>query len=142
MYETALFFHFIGLALGVGGGAALAVVGIKSRDWPEAERLRIMEGVWPISYLTATGLVVLILSGLAMYGRWADSLAGTPGATLFGVKMACVAVVLIALGLIHMRTARARRAGTAPPEAQIAILGTVANLFGVAAVVLAVVIFG
>jgi uncharacterized membrane protein SirB2 len=141
MYETVLAFHFIGLAFGVGGGVVMLIMGASAARLPADEGRRLLERLRPVTLLIAVGILLLILSGFAMMPRWTTSFTGMRE-VWFITKMVFVAIIVISVGMMHMRMAQARRTGTAPPAGQMKAFSVIANLSGLAAIAIAVSIFG
>jgi len=105
MFDTLLFIHFIGIAIGAGTGVYLmALSRHAAHNLDQAEARTIMPGIVnTISAIGKLGLVLLIISGITM--------ALTMGKTVWtGLFMLKILLVLLLIGFIIVMNALARRA--------------------------------
>jgi hypothetical protein len=141
MYSALLFFHFIGLALGVGTGFATVVLGIATRDLSPAERAAFMLRAGAIGKNGSIGLLLLILTGIAMM-----VIRGVPetlawGGGAFHAKLGLVAVFAGLFGYLQVLVARAKREGGGPVMARIPGVSRVLLALSLAIVACAVLAF-
>jgi hypothetical protein len=141
MYSILLFFHFIGLALGVGTGFASLVLGIATKDLAPPDRAAFMLRASAIGKNGSIGLLLLILTGVSMM-----LMRGVPetfawGGGAFHAKLGLVVVFCGLYGYLQSLVARARKEGGGPTMAKIPRVSGPLLLIGVAIVACAVVAF-
>ncbi|MDO8647997.1 MAG: DUF2269 family protein [Candidatus Diapherotrites archaeon] len=104
LLEIFNFLHFIGLAWGVGGATAAAIISMKAEKNPEVAA-SLMKIIPALSKLIWAGLVLLIISGIAV-----TSLVKWPLDTnLLLIKHALV-VLIVAIGaLIFLRVKKMQK---------------------------------
>jgi uncharacterized membrane protein SirB2 len=133
-----LWLHFVALTMGVGCGIALSQIGPRLVAAAPAER----ETLWPlvktISAIAMAGLVLLLVSGPLML--WLKFDGGRGLGVWFIVKMALVAVIVVALGVVERAKAQLRR-GDESAGRVINITGPVIGLLSVAIIATAVLTF-
>lgn len=137
MNQILLILHLLGFGAGtasaVSNGVAAALAARSPENAPAYARVGDV-----VSRFGDVGLVLLWLTGLIMI--W--SVYGGPGVlpTLFWLKIAGVVALTLALGMVHMRKAQARR-GDASAARQIPVFGQITAALLVVVVVLAVLAF-
>jgi uncharacterized membrane protein len=139
MALTLIVIHFIAFCIGIGGGITNMVIGKQIGQAGEALQRNLGEVADIIGRLIAIAVILLWVTGISLiylsWGGW----SGLPG--LFWAKVAAVLVLSVCLLVIKRTVAQANRSGTAPEEAKITPLSLIANLSGLAALVLALVSF-
>lgn len=141
MYFILLFFHFIGLALGVGAGFANLTLGTATRDLSPAERVAFMlrasaigkNGSYGLLLLIATGVGMMVLRGVPQTLAW--------GGGAFHAKLALVVVFSGLFGYLQSLVARARRERGGPAMAKIPRVSRILLLISIAIVACAVIAF-
>lgn len=105
--DLLLWAHFVGLALGMGGGLAMSQVGPRLTAAAPGDR----DAWWPLaasfSRLSGIGLLLLLITGPLLL--WLKYGGGAGLGVGFMVKMALVAVAVVAIGLSQWGLARLRR---------------------------------
>lgn len=138
MKETMLILHFIGLAMGVGTGFAMMFLGIAASKMEQTEAQKFMQKTMVLSNMGKIGLVILIASGFGVMGdRWA---AFTDN-IYFWIKMGCVALLAILIGLMDVQMRKVRK-GDAKAMQRIGAMGRVTLPVGIIIVIMAVLTFG
>jgi putative membrane protein len=107
LVNLLMWLHFVGIGLAVGGGIALAQTGPKLVAAPLDRRTELWSFETFFSRLGAAGVLILLVTGPLMV--WLKF--GGPGGftTWFWVKMAFVALAVIAVGLHEWAGARFKR---------------------------------
>ena len=136
--DVLLFLHFFGLMMGAGGGFGSAIVMRTAAARAPAEA-GALHSVGPtLARFAATGVVVMLATGLALvflkYGGFADL------PWLFWVKMGFVLTLLIATGLIEASYAAIKR-GNAKAAARLPVFGPMAGASSFLATLFAVFAF-
>ena len=121
MLEVAKFLHFVGLALGIGGGLANLFLGLRASRAATPEAAETLRAMAPTHARVATaGLALLWLSGLYLLA-WGGLNALTIPA--FQAKMIFV-LLLTGVSVLARRTARqAVKAGQKPKTGRIRVMG-------------------
>lgn len=133
-----LWLHFIGVAMALGGGMALAVTGPQFMA-NVAEYPDLMWGVeLAISRLGSLGLVVLLVTGPLMVWLRFGGTAALNG--WFWLKMVFVAIAAVSVGMHHVTSKRFRRGNPAALGAM-ALSGRIAGFSMLAVVFCAVFAF-
>ena len=127
MYAALLFFHFVGIALGVGTGFAFLRLGGVIRSLPPGERFSFFERVSVLGKNGSIGLALLILTGLGMMALrgFADTMAWGGGA--LHAKLGLVVLLSGAVGYQQVVTKRVKKENGGPsmallPKLSLAIL--------------------
>jgi hypothetical protein len=131
MNGTMLVLHFIGLATVVGAGFAQGMVARMMRSPPNAELVKAL-GV--LRNTTGMGLIVLWISGPALVWSKYGGFANLP--TAFSIKLVFVVLLTISFLIAFVEERRSGLPKLAPK------LGPLTGLFGLGAIILAVVAFG
>ena len=133
-----LWLHFIGIGLAVGGGVALSQVGPRLVAAPPEARGDLWAFETFFGRLGAAGIAILLITGPLML--WLKF--GGPGGLgrWFWVKMALVAIAVVAVGLHEWAGARFKR-GDARAVPLMFLGGRLAGLAIVLAMLSAVVTF-
>jgi uncharacterized membrane protein len=141
MYQTLLFLHFIGLALGVGTGFAQITLGIANRNLSPEERGQFFRRTEALGKNGSIGLALLILTGLGMsfMRTWPAVLQW--GGPAFHAKLTLVVLFIGVFGYLQMLVRRARREGGGPALATIPKVSRVLLLMAIAIVLCAVIAF-
>lgn len=138
MTQTLAFLHYLGLMLGAAGGFASSVIMRRAAGLPPDEARPLRELGPVLANMSAAGLALLWLTGLALlWLAW-----GGPGdmSVWFWVKMAFVVALTLVIGLIHHAYADIRRGNTAA-AARLPLLGPLAGVCSILAVLFAVIAF-
>ena len=141
LYTILKFFHFIGLALGVGTSFAMATLGASSKELTPAERTQFMLRAQALRKNGSIGLGLLILSGLAMF-----ILRGPREVLAFGggalhLNLTLVVILVGVFGYAQSINKKVREAGGGPLMAKLPKLGAVLLLLSIAIVAAAVAAF-
>jgi uncharacterized membrane protein len=136
--DVLLFLHFFGLMMGAGGGFGSAIVMRTAATRPPAEA-GALHSVGPtLARFAATGVVVMLASGLGLVFLKYGGFAGLPW--LFWVKMGFVATLLLATGMIEATYAAIKR-GDTKAAARLPVLGPLAGMSSFLATLFAVFAF-
>ena len=130
--------HFLSFSIGIGGGVANMLIGIRSRG-AAAETIPILRGLQKTIGRIAFGAVLLLwLTGLAMV--YANGGSGGLG-TAFWLKMLAVVVLTAASAMAQYMTMTAAKRDPAVMGPQMAKLGMTASGAAILALILAVIAF-
>lgn len=137
--DILLILHFIGLALGFAGGIASGL-SMRLAGAAKPEGAAALRQIPPIAAkISATGLVLLWLTGLALvYTRW-NGFGALPA--LFWVKFAFVLALTALVGVVEATHARLKRTGDAALRGRLARLGPLSGLAALGALIFAVLAF-
>ena len=139
MTHLLVFLHLVGLMLGAGGGFASSAIMRKANTMPP-DQAATVRGLGPmLANVAGTGLVVLWLTGLILIWQEWGGLGNLPGA--FWIKFLFVLILTAATGLIHRVYAEIRRGRTEQAE-RLPVLGPIAGISSLLAVLFAVIAFG
>ena len=141
MYTTLLVLHFVGLALGVGTSFAFLTLGLAVRSLPPAERAAFMLRAFALSKNGSIGLLLLLVSGVAMLAVRGVGPTFALAGPLFHLKLTLVAVMLGPFGYLQVLMKRAKQQGGGPLMARIPKVGQVMLLLGLAVIVTATLAF-
>jgi len=99
MFDTLLFIHFIGIAIGAGTGIyMMAISRHATRNLDQAEARTLMPGIAnTISGVGKLGLILLILSGITMVSLMGKSV----WTGIFLTKLALVALLIVFLAVMN-----------------------------------------
>jgi uncharacterized membrane protein len=141
LYTLLKFFHFIGLALGVGTSFAMLTLGASTRELSPEERAKFMLRAGALSKNGSIGLALLILTGLAMF-----ILRGPREVLAFGggalhLKLTLVVILCGFFGYLQVVNKKVRLAGGGPLMAKLPKLGLIMLLLSVGVVASAVAAF-
>jgi hypothetical protein len=141
MYTVLLFFHFIGLALGVGTGFATLVLGLATRDLSPPDRTTFMLRASTVGKNGSVGLLLLIVTGLGLM-----AVRGVPetlawGGGAFHAKLGLVVVFSLLFGFLQSLVAKAKRDGGGPAMTKIPTVSRIMLAMSIAIVACAVVAF-
>jgi uncharacterized membrane protein len=140
-YLVLLMLHFVGLALGVGASFASFTLRRASANLPEPERASFMLRALRVSKNGSYGLLLLLVSGLAMFFMRGPSAVMTMGGPAFHAKLTLVVILCGVVGYSQALGKRARTAGGGPALAKLAAASNAILLLGVAIVIAAVLAF-
>ena len=138
MHDIMLILHFIGLAMGLGTSFGFMFLGIASGKMGKEDRIKFQLKSMALSRMGHIGLVLLIISGIALMTPYWSILPSSP------VLIAKLVLVLVLAALIGIITSIGKKAQQGDSEAhfrKIEPLGKIALLTGVMIVVLAVYFF-
>lgn len=138
MRDIMLILHFIGLAMGLGTSFGFMFLGIAGGKMEKEERIKFQLNSMALSRMGQIGLILLIISGVALMPPFWSMLPSSP------VLIAKLVLVLVLSALVGIIAPIAKKAHQGEAEAQlkkIEPLGKIALLVGVAIVVLAVYFF-
>jgi len=119
IYLATKMIHFMGLALGVGASFAALTVRRASADLEPAERSKFLLRTLALSKNGSYGLLVLLLSGLALFLMRGPSAVMAAGGAAFHAKLT---FVVILCGLVGYSQALGKRARETGGELQLAKL--------------------
>ena len=138
MSDILLALHLVGLMLGAGGGFGSAVTARVAAGRPP-EQAAVLRSLGPdLARLSTAGLVVMLLTGLALVFAKYGGFAGLPG--LFWVKMLFVLTLTLAAIALEVTFAQVK-GGDAKAAARVPALGPVAGISSMLAVIFAVFAF-
>lgn len=141
LYTLIKFFHFIGLALGVGTSFAMLTLGASTSDLSPEERSKFMLRASALRKNGSYGLALLILTGLAMFIlRGPREMLAFGGGALH-LKLTLVVVLCGFFGYVQVLSKKVREAGGGPLMAKVRTLSMVMLLLSVAIVASAVAAF-
>lgn len=138
MRDIMLILHFIGLAMGLGTSFGFMFLGIAHGKMEKQDRIKFQLKSLALSRMGHIGIVLLIISGVALMIPYWSVLPASP------VLIAKLVLVLVLAALIGIITSIGKKAQQGNTEAQlkkIEPLGKIALLTGVTVVVLAVYFF-
>lgn len=141
MYETLLFLHFIGLALGVGTGFANLALGMALKDLPPEERTKAALRNLVLAKNGSYGLLLLLLSGIGMTLLRGVSATFAWGGGAFHAKLTLVVIMIGVLGYMQALIARAKRENGGPALAKLPQVGKIMLPLGIGVVLAAVIAF-
>jgi len=141
MYYVLLFFHFLGLALGVGTGFAQFTLGLSTRSLAPAERTAFMLRAAVLARNGSIGLLLLILTGVGMMLVRGVTETFQWGGGAFHAKLALVVFFSGLYGYLQSLIARAKREGGGPAMAKIPRLSPVLLVSSLAIMACAIVAF-
>jgi hypothetical protein len=141
VYTTLLFFHFIGLAMGVGTGFANLALGMTMKDLPPEERPKVAIRNLVLARNGSIGLLLLLLSGIGMTLTRGLAATFAWGGPAFHVKLTLVVLMIGSLGYMQMLIARVKRENGGPALAKLPVIGRVMFFLGISTVLAAVIAF-
>src|SRR5262245_46705731 len=141
MYEALLFFHFVGLALGVGTGFAMMRLGIATKDLSPEEKGKFFGRASALGKNGSLGLALLILSGVGLVLVRGVSATLAWGGVPFYIKLALVCVMAALTGYMHSLARKLPTADGPVAMATLGKLGRVSLPIGLTIVALAVLAF-
>lgn len=141
MLDLWLILHFIGLALGVGSGFAMMTLGLSTKDMTPADRGAFMRRTSVISKNSSVGLLLLIVSGIALLLTRGVDVVMAWGGPMFHVKLTLVAILIGVFGYMQVLMRKSRSADGAAAAARLPVVGRVMLLLGVSIVICAVLAF-
>ncbi len=138
MTDLLLALHFLGLMMGAGGGfgSMLAMRDLATRPPEQQGAIRSLGPRY--ARLSAIGLVLMWATGLALVFLKYDGFAALP--TMFWVKFAFVLTLTLATGVMEMTYAQIKR-GNVAAAARLPLIGPIAGLSSLLAVLFAVLAF-
>lgn len=139
MLEILKFIHFVGMAVGIGGGLANLLAGMGLASVPPEARPLVGAFRANLGKLATGGLVLLWLTGLTLI--WQSEAASLWTNPTFQLKLVAV-IILSGLSVIaNLAAIRAKRTGTPPDAQRMKKLGVASQLAVWVAVLFAVVTF-
>lgn len=139
-YLVLLMLHFVGLAVGVGASFASFTLRRAAAALPEAERVSFALRALSVGKNGSYGLLLLLLSGLAMFFmRGPSAIMAIGGA--FHAKLTLVVILCGVVGYSQALGKRAREAGGGPALVRLAAVSNAILLLGVGIVICAVIAF-
>ena len=100
MRDTMLFFHFLGLILGMGAGFAGIFISVYNKSLPPEEMPKFMLKLRSLGYMGLTGITLLILSGGALATPYWSIIGSMP---YFIIKLLLVAILLTIIIIMDVR---------------------------------------
>lgn len=144
MLDFWLIIHFIGLTLGVGTGFAMMTLGLSAKDMPPADRGAFMRRATVLSKNGSIGLLLLIVSGVALILTRGVDVVMAWGGPMFHVKLTLVAILIGVFGYMQVLLRHSRStdpAVAAAAGARLNVVSKVMLLLGVSIVITAVLAF-
>ena len=138
MRQAMLFFHFVGLIMGMGAGFASLFIGISNKHLPKEEARPFMLKLRALGYMGLTGLIILIISGGYLATPYWSSLGSMP---FFIAKLTWVVVLLILAIIMDRRWRGALKNNGGPDLAALPKLGRLALPVGILILLFAVLQF-
>lgn len=140
-YLVLLMLHFLGLAVGVGASFALFTLRRASATLPDAERTGFMLRALSVAKNGSYGLLLLVVSGLAMFFMRGPATVMAIGGPAFHAKLTLVVILCGLVGYSQALGKRARKAGGGPALGTLPAVSNAILAVGVATVVAAVIAF-
>jgi len=140
-YLALLMLHFLGLAIGVGASFALFTLRRAVADLPDAERASFMLRALSVTKNGSYGLLLLLVSGLALFFVRGPATVMAIGGPAFHAKLTLVVILCGVVGYSQALGKRARGAGGGAALRKLPAVGNAILLLGVAIVVSAVIAF-
>jgi len=141
VYLTLLFFHFIGLALGVGTGFANLALGMAMKDVPPEERVKVALRNLVLARNGSIGLLLLIVTGVGMALTRGFGATMAWGGPAFHAKLTLVVLMCGTLGYMQSLIAKVKRENGGPAMAKLPVIGRVMFILGICTVLAAVIAF-
>jgi uncharacterized membrane protein len=138
MRDVMLFFHFLGLILGMGSGFASLFIGASNKNLPKEEMPKFMLRLRALGYMGLTGIGLLVISGGYLATPYWSILGSMP---YFIMKLSLVVVLLIIVIIMDVRWRRAVKNNGGPDLASIPKLGRLAFPVGILILLFAVLQF-
>lgn len=139
MIVTLKIIHFLALAIGIGGGVANGLIGMRLAKADAALR-PVLTGIQAtLGKLGLLSIVLLWVTGVALTYLLYDGWANLPPS--FWLKIIFVVILTGLLARLGMVSAKARRSNQPPPGKTLALLGQMATLSSVLIVVFAALAF-
>jgi hypothetical protein len=136
--DTLLFIHLLGLMMGAGGGFGSMIVMRRALALPP-EQAGPLRSVGPaLARFSLIGLILMWLTGLALVFSKYDGLTALP--SLFWVKIVFVLSLTIAAVTIELTYAQIK-SGNMASAARLPVLGPIAGMSSLLAVLFAVFAF-
>ncbi|MBN2174194.1 MAG: hypothetical protein JW731_08685 [Bacteroidales bacterium] len=139
MTQIMLFFHFIGLAMGIGTSFGFMILGIKAAKLEKNEAMKFSINIMALSKMGYIGISLLVISGIFLMAPFWSELASFP---LLIVKLILVVLLIAEITTIGVLMEKVKRSNGDFRSKWIPILGRVSLLTGLAIVAIAVVFFG
>ncbi len=136
--EIALVVHFIGLAMGLGTAFGFMFLGVAASRMDKEAGGQFMLKASIIGKMGHIGLLLLLLSGLAMIHPFLASLTSMP---LFITKLVLFVVLGGTVGVATSFLKKAAKGNTAEYLKKTAVVGKINLLLSITIVVLAVLVF-
>lgn len=140
-YLVLLMIHFVGLALGVGASFAQLTLRKASAELEPAERVKFILRAQSLSKNGSVGLLLSLLTGLAMFFMRGPGAVMAAGGPAFHAKLTLVVILCGLFGYAQVLGKRAREAGGGPALRKLPTVSTAILLVGVAIVISAVLAF-
>lgn len=138
MTDILLALHFLGLMMGAGGGfGSMVTMRVAAKQAPEIAAAMRTPGP-AFARFSAMGLALMWVTGLALV--WLTYRGFTGMSTMFWVKMLFVATLTFAAIATELTYARIKR-GDAAAAARLPVLGPIAGMSSLLAVLFAVFAF-
>lgn len=140
-YLVLLMLHFVGLAVGVGASFSLFTLRRASANLPDAERVSFMLRALSVAKNGSYGLLLLLVSGLAMFFMRGPALVMAMGGPALHAKLTLVVILCGVVGYSQALGKRARVAGGGPALSKLPAVSNAILALGVAIVISAVLAF-
>lgn len=138
MHDILLILHFIGLAMGLGTSFSFMFLGIAGGKMGKEDRIKFQLKSMVLSRMGHIGIVLLIISGVALMTPYWNILPSSP---VLIAKLVLVLVLATLIGIITSIGEKARQGDTEAQFRKMEPLGKIALLTGVLIVALAVYFF-
>ena len=141
MRDIYLISHFIGLALGVGSNFFLLAMRLSTKSLSIEEQNKLMEKVRPATKLGSIGLLLIIISGLALLlPQWSNGLILKKDG-LFHTKLTLVFILVLLFGFLQILQKRVLSSGTIKTHNKLRSITLMMALLNTAIIIIAVYIF-
>lgn len=140
-YLVLLMLHFLGLAIGVGASFASFTLRRASANLPEAERTGFMLRALSVAKNGSYGLLLLLVSGLAMFFMRGPGAVMAAGGPALHAKLTLVVILCGVVGYSQALGKRAREAGGGAALRKLPAVSNAILLLGIAIVISAVIAF-
>jgi uncharacterized membrane protein len=140
MHKALLITHFLGLALGLGTGFSMLTLGLATSDMPPAERAAFMRRAMALGRNGSIGLLLLLVSGVALVMTQGVAAVMAWGGGMFHVKLTLVVILMGVFGYMQVLIRKARGGDTAA-AARLPLASRTILLLSIAIVVVAVLAF-
>lgn len=136
MYDTLLFFHFLGVAIGAGTGIYMhALHRHAAQNLDQAEARTLIPGIASsISRVGSLGLLLLIMSGAGLVLMLGKNVLST----IFIFKMTLVALIIVLVIVMNRLGALAQRTGNKSAAQLMKKLGIAGPVLGTLTILAAV----
>ena len=138
LIDVLLALHLIGLMMGAGGGFG-SMIAMQAAAKAPPEQAGTLRTLGPaMTQFSGIGLILMLLTGFALVFLKYNGFTGLPG--VFWAKMLFVTTLTLASLTVHITYGQVK-AGNAAAAARLPVLGPIAGLSSILAVIFAVFAF-